>query len=182
MENIIFNSRPLELKKYKVLKNTYLLLALTIFFSAFVAMISTILSWPNPGILLTLLGFYTLFFLTNYFSNSLLGIACTFALTGFLGYCLGPILGLFLSFGMGEIVFFSLAGTSAIFFFCSFYVLVSGKDLSFFSGTLSIGSVVLLILMISNIFLKITALHMTISAIFILFSSISIMWETNRII
>jgi Integral membrane protein, interacts with FtsH len=170
------------LSSHRVLRNTYLLLGLTLTFSALTATASTLLQLPAPGFILTLLGFYGLMFLTHRLADRPIGILAAFAFTGFLGYCLGPILSRYLSAGMGEVIAFSLAGTAVVFFCCSAYVLTTRRDMSFLNGLLITGFVVLLVAVIANIFLKLPALQMTISVLFILFSSAAILWETSNIV
>lgn len=81
----------------KVLRNTYTLLSMTLLFSALIAGISMSLNLPHPGIILTLLGYFGLLFLTTKYRDQSLGIAFVFALTGFMGYTLGPIINSYLS-------------------------------------------------------------------------------------
>ena len=106
-----------------VLKNTYMLLGLTIAFSALVAYLS--MDAPRPGILVTLVGFYGLFFLTAKLSNSAWGLLSTFALTGFMGYTLGPIIGMFAGAGAMPIVANALGLTAFTFFGLSAYALIT---------------------------------------------------------
>ncbi|MBO8598181.1 Bax inhibitor-1 family protein, partial [Staphylococcus aureus] len=92
-------------------------------------------------------------FLTYRLANSPAGILAAFAFTGFLGYCLGPMLNSFLSAGMGDVIGLALGGTALVFFCCSAYVLTTRKDMSFLSGMLMAGFVVLLVAVVANIFL-----------------------------
>jgi len=137
---------------------------------------------PSPGLILMLVGFYGLMFLTHKLANSPAGILAAFAFTGFLGYCLGPILNSFLSAGMGDVIALALGGTALVFFCCSAYVLTTRKDMSFLGGMMMAGFVVLLVAVIANLFLQIPALHLAISVMFILFSAGAILWETSNII
>ena len=180
----IVSSAPADslLSTHKVLRNTYFLLGLTLAFSAVTATVSTVYALPAPGLILMLVGFYGLMFLTHRLANSPAGILAAFAFTGFLGYCLGPILNSFLSAGMGDAIGLALGGTALVFFCCSAYVLTTRKDMSFLSGMLMAGFVVLLIAVVANIFLNIPALHMAISVLFILVSAAAILWETSNII
>ncbi|MBT0726915.1 FtsH protease modulator YccA [Rosenbergiella australiborealis] len=183
MEKIISSERHSHsLAQHNVLRNTYFLLALTLTFSALTACASTLLHLPAPGFILTLVGFYGLMYLTHRLADRPVGILAAFAFTGFLGYCLGPILSRYLSVGMGETIAFALAGTAVVFFCCSAYVLTTRRDMSFLNGILITGFVVLLVAVIANIFLKLPALQMTISVLFILFSSAAILWETSNIV
>jgi len=163
-----------------VLKNTYMLLGLTLAFSAFVAYMS--MNAPRPGILITLVGFYGLFFLTAKLSNSAWGLLSTFALTGFMGYTLGPIIGMFAGAGAMSIVANALGLTAFTFFGLSAYALVTRKDFSFLAGFLTIGFFVLLGAMVIGFFTEIAGLQLMISAGFVLFSSAAILFQTSAII
>jgi modulator of FtsH protease len=170
------------LSTHKVLRNTYFLLSLTLGFSALTATASTIFMLPAPGLLLMIVGFYGLMFLTHRLADSPMGILAAFALTGFMGYTLGPILSTLIASGAGDIIMMALGGTALVFFCCSAYVLTTKKDMSFLSGMMMAGFVVLLVAVIANIFLQIPALYLAISVLFILFSSGAILWETSNII
>lgn len=163
-----------------VLKNTYMLLGLTIAFSAVVAYLS--MDMPRPGFIITLVGFYGLFFLTAKLRDSVWGLASTFALTGFMGYTLGPIIGMFAGAGAMDIVVNALGMTAFVFFGLSAYVLTTRKDFSFLSGFLVAGFFVLIGAMVLGIFMDIPGLSLAISAAFVLFSSAAILYETSNII
>jgi modulator of FtsH protease len=163
-----------------VLKNTYMLLGATIAFSAIVAFFS--MDMPRPGFLMILVGFYGLLFLTYKLKNSVWGIASTFALTGFMGYTLGPIIGMFAGAGALDIVANALGMTAIVFFGLSGYVLVTKKDFNFLSGFLTAGFFVLIGAMILGFFLQSPALQLAISAGFAVFSSAAILWQTSEII
>ncbi|RAU34898.1 MULTISPECIES: FtsH protease modulator YccA [unclassified Pantoea] len=183
MDKIISSSQQQSLiGTHKVLRNTYFLLGLTLAFSAVTATLSTVYALPSPGLILMLVGFYGLMFLTYRLANSPAGIAAAFAFTGFLGYCLGPILSSFLSAGMGDVIAMALGGTALVFFCCSAYVLTTRRDMSFLGGMMMAGFVVLLVAVVANLFLQLPALHLAISALFILFSAGAILWETSNII
>lgn len=184
MDRIIVSSTRESslLSTHKVLRNTYFLLSLTLGFSAVTATASMALNLPAPGLLLMLVGFYGLMFLTHKLANSPAGILAAFALTGFMGYTLGPLLSMLISAGSGDIIMLALGGTALVFFCCSAYVLTTRKDMSFLSGMLMAGFVVLVVAVIANLFLQIPVLHLAISALFILFSAGAILWETSNII
>lgn len=176
------SSRQSLLSTHKVLRNTYFLLSLTLAFSVLTATVSTMLHLPAPGLLLMLVGFYGLLFLTHRLANSPSGILATFALTGFMGYTLGPLLNMMLASGAGDVIMLALGGTALVFFCCSAYVLTTRKDMSLLSGMMMAGFVVMLVAMVANLFLNIPALSLAISVMFILFSSGAILWETSNII
>jgi len=183
MDRILTNARQSSLiTSHKVLRNTYFLLGLTLAFSAVTATLSTVFALPAPGFILMLAGFYGLMFLTYRLADSPTGLLAAFAFTGFLGYCLGPMLNSLLSVGMGEVIGLALGGTALVFFCCSAYVLTTRKDMSFLGGMMMAGFVVLLVAIVANLFLHIPALHLAISVMFVLFSSAAILWETSNII
>ncbi|AFA41067.1 inner membrane protein [Wigglesworthia glossinidia endosymbiont of Glossina morsitans morsitans (Yale colony)] len=177
----IFSHSSSRLSTYKVLRNTYLLLSITVAFSATVATVSSLCQLPFLGAIPTLIGFYTLLFLVNYLSDKKSGILATFALTGFMGYAIAPLISIMLAVNSSSIIL-ALSGTAMVFFCCSIYSLKTNRNLSFLSSVLISGSIALLICTISNMILNMSALSMTISIMFIIFSSVAIIWEINNII
>ncbi|MDG6282071.1 Bax inhibitor-1 family protein [Glaesserella parasuis] len=170
------------LSTHKVLRNTYFLLALTLVFSAVVASVTMALNLPRLPWWGMLVGFYGLLFLTNATANSAAGLASVFALTGFLGYSLGPILNAYISNGLGDVVALALGATALVFFSCSAYVLTTKRDMSFLSGMMIALFVVLLVGIVANIFLEMPALSLAISALFVVFSTAAILYSTSNII
>ncbi|WP_032092737.1 MULTISPECIES: Bax inhibitor-1/YccA family protein [Pasteurellaceae] len=166
----------------KVLRNTYFLLALTLTFSALVAFAAMAFNLPPLHYGILLIGFYGLLFLNNALANSAWGILSTFALTGFLGYSLGPILNAYVGAGLGELIVFALAGTAAVFFACSAYVLTTKKDMSFLSGMMFTLFIVLIVGMIASFFFNMPGFYVALSALFIVFSSMAILYETSNIV
>lgn len=166
-----------------VLRNTYGLLALTLAFSGLVAFISQQMNMPHPGMILTLVGFYGLFFLTMKLRNSGWGLLSTFALTGFMGFTLGPILNMYM--GMpngGSVISSAFAMTAFVFTGLSAYVLITRKDMSFLNGFITVGFFVLLGAMVAGLIFDISGLQLLISAGFVLFSSAMILYQTSEII
>ena len=170
------------LETNKVLRNTYMLLAMTLAFSAVVAGAAMALNLPAPHWILMLVGFYGLLFVIHKTADSAAGIPAVFALTGFMGYSIGPVLNMIIGAGGGEIVMMAFGGTALIFFALSGYVLTTKKDMSFLGGMMTALFVVLIIGMIANIFLALPAMQLAISALFILFSSGAILMQTSAII
>ncbi|AWY01658.1 BAX inhibitor protein [Marinomonas primoryensis] len=167
----------------KTLRNTYGLLSLTLLFSALTAGMSMAYNLPHPGLIITLVGFYGLLFLTHKFKNSSLGILCVFALTGFMGITLGPILSIYMSFSNGSSMIMSALGITGLSFLgLSAYALVSKKDFSFLNGFITVGFFVLLFAVIAGIFIKMPALQIFISAGFALFSAAVILLQTSQIV
>lgn len=167
----------------KTLRNTYGLLSLTLLFSAFTAGMSMALNLPHPGLIITLVGFYGLLFLTHKFKNSSAGILCVFALTGFMGLTLGPILSAYMNMANGASLIMSALGITGLSFLgLSAYALVSKKDFSFLNGFITVGFFVLLFAVIAGIFIKMPALQIFISAGFALFSAAVILLQTSQIV
>ena len=168
----------------KVLKNTYILLSATLLFSALTAWMSMAFQWPPLGMIVTLVGYFGLLFLTSKFSNSSLGILFVFALTGFMGLTLGPILSYYITSipNGGQLVMTAMGGTGVIFLALSAYALVSRKDFSFMGGILMAGILVAFLAGIGAAVFAIPALSLAVSAMFILLMSGMILWQTSAII
>ncbi len=168
---------------HRVLRNTYMLLSLCLGFAALTAGASAAMRLPHPGIIITLVGYFGLLFLITKYRDSSAGIALVFALTGFMGYTLGPVISQYLHMPNGtQIVMTALGGTAAIFLGLSAYALVSKRDMSFMGGFLSIGVLVAFLAGLAAVFLHIPALSLTISAVFVLLMSGMILYETSNII
>ena len=166
-----------------VIRNTYLLLSMTLLFSAATAGASLALNLPHPGLLLTLAGYFGLLFATARFRNSGLGLLFVFALTGFMGYTLGPILNTYLALANGgQIVTTALAGTGVIFIGLSGYALVSRKDFSFMGGFLMVGILVGFLAGLAAVVFNMPALSLAVSAMFVLLMAGLILYETSNII
>ena len=180
---IVVNSQEESLlSTHKVLRNTYFLLGLTMAFSAVVAYISMSLNLPYPNLIVLLVGFYGLLFVTNRLANSAWGILAAFAFTGFMGYTIGPILNIYVARGMEDLIILAFAGTAIVFFACSAYVLTTKKDMSFLSTAIFSLFIVLLLGIVASFFFQIPALAVGISALFVVFSTMTILYETSNII
>jgi modulator of FtsH protease len=167
----------------KVIRNTYLLLSMTLAFSAVTAAASVALKLPHPGIILTLIGFFGLLFAVHKLKDSGWGILAVFAMTGFMGYTLGPVISRYLGLpNGGEIVMQAMGGTAAIFIGLSAYALTTKKDFSFMGGFLMVGILLAFLAGLAAIFLEIPALSLTVSAAFVLLMSGLILYETSNII
>lgn len=167
----------------KVIRNTYLLLAMTLLFSALTAGISLTLNLPHPGLLLTLGGYFGLLFLTTRFRNSALGLAFVFALTGFMGYTLGPILNAYLALpNGGQLVMTALGATGAIFLGLSGYALTSRRDFSFLGAFLMTGILVAFLAGLAAVFFEMPGLALTVSSLFVLLMAGLILYETSNLI
>ncbi|MDN3237619.1 Bax inhibitor-1/YccA family protein [Pseudomonas sp. WAC2] len=167
----------------RTLRNTYALLGMTLAFSGLVAYVSQQMRVAYPNIFVVLIGFYGLFFLTVKLRNSGWGLVSTFALTGFMGYTLGPILNMYLGLpNGGSIIFSALGMTALVFFGLSAYALITRKDMSFLSGFLMAGFWILLGAIALSFFVNISGLQLAISAGFVLFASAAILFQTSAII
>lgn len=167
----------------KVIRNTFMLLALTLSFSAVTAAGSMMLGLERMNIFVFLIGAYGLLFLTHKTQNSIWGLVSAFAFTGFMGLTIGPVVGSYLSVpGGGQTVFTALAGTAAIFFALTGYALISKKDFSFLSGFLFAGFIILMGAMIVGLFTEIAGLSLMISAGFALFACAAILFEVSQIV
>ena len=167
----------------KLIRNTYTLLALTLLFSAATAGMSIVMHLPAPGLILTMVGYFGLLFLTHKLQNSVWGIASVFALTGFMGLTLGPIVSYYLQMPNGsQVVMTALGGTGAIFLGLSGYALTSRKNFSFLGGFLMVGILVAFLGSLAAIFLNIPAMSLAISAMFVLLMSGFILYQTSALI
>ena len=181
--NSSVQSQSRALATNAVVRNTYILLSMTLLFSALTASISLLLKLPHQGLLLTLAGYFGLLFATARFRNSGLGLVFVFALTGFMGYTLGPLLNSYLSFANGsQIVMTAMAGTGVIFLGLSGYALVTRKDFSFIGGFLMVGILVAFLAGLGAVFFEMPALSLAVSAMFILLMAGLILYETSNII
>lgn len=183
LNNMASRTQSSVLASNSVIRNTYTLLSMTLLFSALVAGVSMSLNLPHPGLLLTLAGYFGLLFATSKFRNSSLGLAFVFALTGFMGYTLGPILNSYLSLpNGGEVIMTAMGGTGVIFLGLSGYALVSRKDFSFMGGFLMVGILVAFVAGLGAIFFEMPALSLAVSSMFVLLMSGLILYETSNII
>ena len=171
------------LQTNKVLRNTYALLAMTLLFSALSASISMALNLPHPGVLLTLVGYFSLLFATAKFRNSSIGLLFVFALTGFMGYTLGPILSSYLSLPNGsQIVINAFFVTGVMFLGLSGYALTTKKDFSFMGAFLMVGIIVGFLTGLAALFFEMPGLSLAVSAMFVLLMAGLILYETSNII
>jgi len=177
-------SREAVLSTNKVLRNTYTLLSMTLLFSALTAGVSMVLRMPPMTHLLSLGGALLLLWLVlPRFANSGKGIAVVFAITGLMGFGLGPLLTAYMSLPNGpQIVATAFGGTAGIFLGLSGYALTTRRDFSFLGGFLVAGLVVVLLAILANLFLTIPGLSLAISAVVILLMSGFILYDTSRMV
>lgn len=167
----------------RVLRNTYALLAMTLLFSAAVAVTTLTLQLPAPGLVVTLVGYFGLLFAVYRLQNSGWALPAVFALTGFMGYTLGPLLTHSLALpGGAHTVTLALGATGATFLALSGYVLLTRRDFSFMGGFLFVGMVIALMAGIAAVLLQMPALGLAVSAMVALLSAGLILFETSRIV
>jgi modulator of FtsH protease len=168
----------------KVIKNTYLLLSATLIFSAVTAGLAMATNAPALPWWLVLIGYFGLLFTTNALRNSVWGLAAVFALTGFMGYTLGPLLSAYIgAFSNGtQLVMMALGGTGAIFLGLSGYALVSRKDFSFLGGFLMVGILVAFLGGLGAILFSLPLLSLVVSGAFVLLMSGLILYQTSELV
>ncbi len=167
----------------KVLRNTYMLLSMTLAFSAVTAGVSMAMGLSHIAALVMMLVAFGLLFVVHKQADKANGIYWIFAFTGLMGASLGPMLNAYASMpGGASLIMQALGGTALIFFALSAYALTSKKDFSFMGGFLMVGLIVVVIASIANIFFAIPALSLAISAAVIMVMSGLILFDTSRII
>jgi modulator of FtsH protease len=178
------SSSALEfVRGHRVLRNTYALLSLTLLFSAGIAALSMAWKLPAPGIILTLIGFFGLLFAVHKLKDSVWALPAVFAMTGFMGYTLGPLLSRVMALpGGAQTITLALAATGATFLAMSTWALVSKRDFSFMGGFLFAGMIVAILAGRGAVFFEMPGLALAVSAMVALLSSALILFETSRIV
>lgn len=168
----------------KTIRNTYTLLSMTLIFSALMAVVSTTLKFGyGVALIADFVAIGLLWFVLPRTANSAAGIGVVFAITGLLGFGLGPMLTYYLHMSNGaQLVATAAGGTGVIFLGLSGYALTSRKDFSFMGGFLAAGMIVVLLAILGNIFFHIPALSLAISAAVIMLMSGFILYETSQLI
>lgn len=167
----------------RVLRNTYALLSMTLLFSGGVASAVVAFGLPAPGMILTLIGYFGLLFAIHKTQNSAASVPLVFALTGFMGWTLGPLLSAILTLpGGASTIAMALGTTGVTFLVLSAYVLATKKDFSFMGGFLFAGMIIALLASLGAMFFKMPALSMAVSGVVALLSVGMILFETSRIV
>ncbi|MBP9764084.1 MAG: Bax inhibitor-1/YccA family protein, partial [Gammaproteobacteria bacterium] len=166
-----------------VIRNTYMLLSMTLLFSAFTAWLAMLTNARPMGLMVLPISI-GLLFLTQALRNSVWGIASIFAFTGFMGYTLGPILNFAIhGFSNGtQMIMASLGLTGLIFFALSGYALTTRKDFSYLGGFLFIALPIAMMVSIVGFFYPIPLLYLGVSSAFILLASGVILFQTSQLI
>jgi modulator of FtsH protease len=177
-------TRESLLATHKVLRNTYLLLSATLAFSALIAGVSYALGLPYLGPWITLAGYFALLFAVHKTADSAWGIASVFALTGFMGYTLGPIISLYVkAIPDGHTVVATAFGITALAFTAlSAYAIRSGRRFSFMGGFLMVGILTAFVLGIVSLVFSMPALSLAVSGMFVLLMAGLILYETGEIV
>lgn len=177
-------TRGSALATNKVLRNTYLLLAATLGFSALMAGTAMALNIAPLNPWITLIVYFGLLFGVSKTENSSMGLLFIFALTGFLGFTLGPIVNLYLQFlpNGAQVVTMALGATAAAFVGLSAYAIKSEKDFSFMGGFLTIGVIGAFVLGIVALIFKLSMLSLVVSGLFVVISGGLMLWQTSEII
>ena len=168
----------------KVLRNTYLLLSATLAFSALVAGVSYALQLPDLGPWITLIGYFALLFAVNKTADRTAGLFWVFALTGFMGYTLGPILSIYVkAIPDGHTVVMTAFGITAFAFTAlSAYAVRSGRRFSAIGGFLTVGILTAFVLGIVSILFSMPALALAVSGMFVLLMAGLILYQTGEIV
>jgi modulator of FtsH protease len=176
--------RESALATNKVLRNTYLLLSATLAFSALMAGIALAFGLPHPGLLITLIGYFGLLFAVHRTANRALGLFFVFALTGFMGYTLGPIIGHYLTaIPNGHSVVINAFGiTAAAFIGLSAFAVRSGRRFSFMGGFLFVGILTAFLLGLAAVFFDMPTLALAVSGMFVLLMAGLILYQTAEIV
>ncbi|MCL6268808.1 Bax inhibitor-1/YccA family protein [Sansalvadorimonas sp. 2012CJ34-2] len=167
----------------KVIKNTYMLLGMTLLFSAAMAWVSMSIGAGFMSPILSLVISLGLLFAVQAARNSIWALPLVFAFTGFFGFNFGPLLSVYLANpALSEILMTALGSTAFIFFGLSAYVMVSKKDFSFLRGFVFVGLLVLVGASLVSLFVDMSGLSLAISAGAVLLASALILFDTSRII
>lgn len=168
----------------KMIRNTYTLLAITLLFSALMAGVS-MMTQVSPGVSMfcSLGALAMLWFVLPRTANSGAGIGVVFAITGLLGFGLGPILSMYLQLPNGaELVMTALGGTGVIFLGLSGYALTTKRDFSFMAGFIFSGVLVAFVAGIAAMIFSLPGLALGVSAMFVLLMSGMILYQTSQIV
>lgn len=183
-ETVSARSNEAVLATNKLIRNTYTLLSMTLLFSALAAALSMFMQMGPMTYLFSVGGAFLLIWLVlPRTANSSAGLAVVFAITGLLGFSLGPILNMYLALSNGsELIGMAMGGTGVIFLTLSGYALTTRKNFSFMGGFLASGLVVVLLAALANIFLAMPAFSLGISAVVIMLMSGFILYDTSRML
>ncbi|WP_426417719.1 Bax inhibitor-1/YccA family protein [Aestuariirhabdus sp. LZHN29] len=179
----IARSEEQVLQTNKVIRNTYMLLSMTLVFSALTSTVAVLMNAPAVHWILSLVIMIGLLFAVSKARNSVWALPLVFLFTGYMGYQLGPIISMYLSLpNGGNIVTSALGMTGLIFFALSGYALTTRKDFSFMRGFLFVGLLVLIAAILVGMFFSISGMQLAISVMAVLLFSGFILYDTSNII
>jgi modulator of FtsH protease len=188
-QNQFTNTGVIVSEQNKVLRNTYLMLAMTMIPTVIGAFIGLSVNFsfmalhPIMGSLLMFGAMMGLLFAVTALRNSVWGIAALLAFTLVAGVFLGPILQVALHLRNGaQLIGMAAGGTGLIFFSLATIATVTKKDFSFMGKFLFIGLILMVVASLANMFFAIPVLSLTISAIAILIFSAYILFDISQII
>ena len=182
LNTAVTRSQEAILSTNKVIKNTYILLSMSLLFCAFAAYLGVITGIGHGASLVaSIAGIAMLWFVLPRTANSAAGIPVLFGITGLLGFGLGPVLNYYLAVNP-SIVMTAVGGTGAIFLGLSGYALTTRKDFSFLGGFVMVCMLVVLGAAVLNIFLVIPALFLAVNAAVVMIMSAFILWQTSSLI
>lgn len=179
----------IAVQEQRVLRNTYLLLALSLIPTAIGAALGTNLNLgflrtsPILSFFVILAVFYGWIFAIERNKNSSLGLGLLLGFTLFMGLLLGPLFQFVLGFKNGiQLVMMAAGGTAAVFFGLAGVAATTKRDFGFLSKFLFVGFIVIMLAVVANVFFASPAAHLAILAMFVLFSSAAILWQVNAIV
>ena len=185
----VTQSQALSLSQHRVLRNTYMMLGLTMIPTVIGALIgmstnfSFLAQYPIMGPLLMFGAMMGLLFGVSATRNSVWGIVLLLAFTFVAGFFLGPMLQYALQLRNGaQLVGLAAGGTGIVFFGLAGYATVSRRDFSFMGKFLFVGLILLIVASIANLFFQVPAASLTISAIAVLLFSAYILYDVSDII
>lgn len=182
-------TQDFALQQHKVLRNTYMLLALTLIPTIIGAAIGTNIdvsfmrTSPIMSFFAILAIFYGWIYAIERNKESALGVVLLLGFTLFLGLLLGPLLHKVLGFKNGtELVMMAAGGTAAVFFVMAGVASSTKRDFSGMGNFLMVGAVIIMLAVVANVFLASPMLYVVVLGAFVLFSSLMILWQVNAIV
>lgn len=180
----------IAVQQNKVLRNTYLLLAISLIPTVIGAVVGTnfinfsfMRASPIMSMLVMLAVFYGWIFAIEKNRDSTLGVGLLLGFTAFLGLMLAPLLQTVLSLrNGGQLVMMASGGTAAVFFVLSGIAATTKRDFSFLGKFMTVGFVVIMLAVLANIFLQSPVVQLALCGAFIIFSSAIILWQINSIV
>jgi modulator of FtsH protease len=181
--------QDIALRQHKVLRNTYMLLALSLVPTIIGAAIGTNvdLSFMRTSPMLSFVAILAIFYGWIYAiernKESALGVVLLLGFTLFLGLLLGPLLHRVLGFKNGtELVMMAAGGTAAVFFVMAGIASSTKRDFSGMGNFLAVGAVIIMLGVVASMFMASPILYLVILGAFVLFSSLMILWQVNAIV